>query len=40
MEMLLELYSLTLENVLESQGLDITDLDSGKWYQRKTDNNH
>ena len=37
MEMHLELMSLTLENLLESQGMETHSLDSGKWYQAKID---
>lgn len=37
MEMHLELMSLTLENLLESQGMEQHNLDSGKWYQAKMD---
>lgn len=40
MEMHLELMSLTLENLLESQGMDSHSLDSGKWYQEKTDSDN
>jgi len=42
LEMMVELYSQSLTNLLESQGLKgPTDLDAGKWYQakiNKTDN--
>jgi hypothetical protein len=37
-EMMVELYSQSLTNLLESQGLKTpTDLDAGKWYQAKMD---
>jgi hypothetical protein len=36
LEMMVELYSQSLTNLLESQGLKgPTDLDAGKWYQAK-----
>ena len=38
LEMMVELYSQSLTNLLESQGLKApTDLDAGKWYQAKID---
>ena len=38
MEMHIELLSLTLSNLLDSQGMDATPpLDNGKWYKRPTD---
>jgi hypothetical protein len=38
-EMLLDLYSLAIRNLLESQGMEPESaLDSGKWYQKKQDN--
>ena len=39
MEMMVELYSQTINNLLESQGMKPpTDLDAGKWYKAKLDN--
>lgn len=38
LEMLVELYSQSLNNLLESQGMDKASLDAGKWYQNKMDN--
>jgi len=39
LEMMVELYSQSLTNLLESQGLKgPTDLDAGKWYKAKLDN--
>jgi len=36
LEMLVELYTQTLTNLLESQGMQApTNLDAGKWYQAK-----
>jgi hypothetical protein len=36
LEMLVELYTQTLTNLLESQGMQPpTNLDAGKWYQAK-----
>jgi hypothetical protein len=36
LEMLVELYTQTLTNLLESQGMQTpTQLDAGKWYQAK-----
>lgn len=36
LEMMVELYTQSLTNLLESQGLERpTDLDAGKWYQAK-----
>jgi len=36
LEMLVELYTQTLTNLLESQGIQSpTQLDAGKWYQAK-----
>jgi hypothetical protein len=36
LEMLVELYTQTLTNLLESQGMQSpTQLDAGKWYQAK-----
>ena len=38
LEMMVELYSQSLTNLLESQGLKgPTDLDAGKWYKAKLD---
>jgi hypothetical protein len=38
LEMMVELYSQTLINLLESQGLQSpTQLDAGKWYKAKLD---
>jgi hypothetical protein len=38
LEMMVELYSQSLTNLLESQGLKVpTDLDAGKWYKAKMD---
>jgi hypothetical protein len=34
MEMLVELYSQTVNNLLESQGMQ-PDVESGKWYSKK-----
>jgi len=39
LEMMVELYSQSLINLLESQGMKPpTDLDAGKWYKSKLDN--
>ena len=39
LEMMVELYSLSLTNLLESQGMQSpTQLDAGKWYKAKLDN--
>jgi len=39
LEMMVELYSQSLTNLLESQGLQSpTQLDAGKWYKAKLDN--
>lgn len=37
LEMLVEIYSQSLNNLLESQGMDQASLDAGKWYQNKLD---
>ena len=38
LEMMVDLYSQTLSNLLESQGLSApTQLDAGKWYKAKLD---
>jgi len=38
LEMMVELYTQTLSNLLESQGLQSpTQLDAGKWYKAKLD---
>ena len=37
LEMLVELYTLAIDNLLESQNLKPTELDAGKWYQKKID---
>lgn len=38
LEMLVDLYTQTLSNLLESQGLSSpTQLDAGKWYKAKLD---
>lgn len=38
LEMLVELYTQTLSNLLESQGMsNPTQLDAGKWYKAKLD---
>ena len=38
LEMLVELYTQTLTNLLESQGMQSpTQLDAGKWYKAKLD---
>ena len=38
LEMLVDLYTQTLSNLLESQGLSApTQLDAGKWYKAKLD---
>jgi hypothetical protein len=39
MEMLVELYSQTLNNLLESQDMITPDVESGKWYSKKTKEN-
>lgn len=39
MEMLVELYSQTLNNLLESQDMITPDVESGKWYSKKTKDN-
>ena len=39
LEMMVELYSQSLTNLLQSQGLQSpTQLDAGKWYKAKLDN--
>jgi hypothetical protein len=38
LEMLVELYTLAIDNLLESQNLKPTELDAGKWYQKRLDN--
>lgn len=35
LEMLVDLYAQTLNNLMESQGMEKPDLDAGKWYQKK-----
>lgn len=35
LEMMVELYTQTLNNILEAQGLEINSLDAGKWYTDK-----
>ena len=35
LEMMVELYTQTLNNILEAQGLEINSLDAGKWYKDK-----
>jgi hypothetical protein len=35
LEMLVELYTLSIDNLLESQNLKPTDLDAEKWYTNK-----
>jgi len=35
LEMLVELYTLSIENLLESQNLKPNELDAGKWYQKR-----
>ena len=37
LEMLVELYTLSIENLLESQNLKPNELDAGKWYQKRLD---
>ena len=38
LEMMVDLYTQTLSNLLESQGLSApTNLDAGKWYKAKLD---
>jgi hypothetical protein len=38
LDMMVELYTQTLSNLLESQGLSApTNLDAGKWYKAKLD---
>jgi hypothetical protein len=38
LEMMVELYSISLTNLLESQGMQShTQLDAGKWYKAKLD---
>jgi hypothetical protein len=36
MEMMVELYSQTINNLLDSQGMQTPEVDSGKWYTKKT----
>ena len=38
LEMLVDLYTASLHNLLESQGMLPTDMDAGKWYKKKLDN--
>jgi hypothetical protein len=39
LEMMVELYSQSITNLLESQGMQTpTQLDAGKWYKAKLDN--
>ena len=39
LEMMVELYSQSITNLLESQGIQSpTQLDAGKWYKAKLDN--
>lgn len=40
MELIVELYTQTINNLLDSQGMEINPLDSGKWYQRKPQENN
>lgn len=39
MEMMLDLYAASLTNLLESQGLEMPDVDAGKWYTNKINPN-
>jgi hypothetical protein len=39
LEMMVELYTQSLNNLLESQGLESpTEIDAGKWYKAKQEN--
>ena len=39
LEMMVELYTQSLNNLLESQGLESpTEIDAGKWYRAKQEN--
>lgn len=38
LEMMVELYTASLHNLLESQGMAPTEMDAGKWYKKKLDN--
>lgn len=40
MELIVDLYTQTLNNLLDSQGMEISPLESGKWYQRKPQENN
>ena len=35
LEMLVELYTMSIDNLLESQNMKPTQLDAGKWYQKR-----
>jgi len=35
LEMMVELYTQALNNLLESQGMNVNTLDAGKWYTDK-----
>ena len=37
LEMLVELYTLSIDNLLQSQNLKPTELDAGKWYKKRSD---
>jgi hypothetical protein len=37
LEMMVELYTQALNNLLESQGMGVNNLDAGKWYADKLD---
>ena len=37
LEMMVELYTQSITNLLESQKMEITPLDAGKWYKAKLD---
>ena len=37
LEMLVELYTLSIDNLLQSQNLKPSELDAGKWYQKRLD---
>lgn len=37
LEMMVELYTQSITNLLDSQKMEITPLDAGKWYKAKLD---
>lgn len=37
LEMMVDLYTQALNNLLESQGMNVNSLDAGKWYKEKLD---